>query len=153
MATQPALSLRQAGQEWLLSCAEHTALTQKAWDADNLAPIPTGTHWRVAEAPLAESMDAVKRIGQHRVGPVLADVTQSTAWWLLPPDLGDELDDVRQLTVYPAGWVLGCPPALFPVRGRVWMERPDGSGRLTDPTLLGAAFGPGGPQLPAEAFG
>jgi hypothetical protein len=108
----------------------------------------------VAEAALAHSMDAIKRIGVPRLGPVLADVSQGIAWWLLPPTLGDELDDVRTITLRPRGWVLRCPPVLYPVRGRVWVERPDGSGRLTDPVLLGAALGPGGgPRLPAEAFG
>ena len=99
-------------------------------------------------------MDAIKRIGSDRLGPVLADVASERAWWLLPPGLGDELDDIGLLTVHPHGWLLRCPPVLYPVRGRVWVERPDGSGRLTDPILLGAALGPGGgPRLPAEAFG
>ncbi|MET7794752.1 hypothetical protein ABZV25_13375 [Micrococcus luteus] len=99
-------------------------------------------------------MNAIKRIDPSRRGPVLSDVTQGIAWWLLPPTLGDELDDIHTITVHPRGWVLRCPPVLYPVRGRVWIERPDGSGRLTDPVLLGAALGPGGgPRLSAEAFG
>ena len=154
MATQPALSLRQAGQDWLLSCVICPAGIQRVWDAEDLAPIETGLRWRVAEAPLRQSMDAIKRIGSDRLGPVLADVASERAWWLLPPGLGDELDDIGLLTVHPHGWLLRCPPVLYPVRGRVWVERPDGTGRLTDPILLGAALGPGGgPRLPAEAFG
>jgi hypothetical protein len=94
----------------------------------------------------------MRRIGPERLGPVLADVDTDQAWWLLPADVGDELDDVRQVTVRPPGWVLECPPVLYHLSGRIWLERPDGSGRLTDPVLLGAAFGPGG-RLPAEAFG
>ncbi|MFD4552110.1 hypothetical protein [Streptomyces sp. NPDC058466] len=153
-ATGPAQSLRQAGHAWLLSCVICPAAIQRAWDAEELAPIETGPHWRAAEAPLRQSMDAIKRIGPDRLGPVLADVTSERAWWLLPPCLDDELDDIRLLTVHPRGWPLRCPPVLYPVRGRVWVERPDGSGRLTDPTFLGAALGPGGgPRLPAEAFG
>jgi hypothetical protein len=154
MATKPAPSLRQAGQDWLLSCADDPASTQQAWDAEDLAPFLTGLYWRAAEAPLMQSMAAIRRIGSDRLGPVLADVTAERAWWLLPPGLGDELDDVRLLTVQPRGWTLRCPPVLYSVRGRVWVEGPDGSGRLTDPVLLGAALGPGGgPRLPAEAFG
>jgi hypothetical protein len=88
-----------------------------------------------------------------RRAAALADVTTGNTWWLLPPTLGEELDDVRTITVHPRGWVLRCPPVLYPVRGRVWLERPDGSGRLTDPVLLGAALSPGGgPRLPEEAF-
>ncbi|MET7354653.1 hypothetical protein [Streptomyces mirabilis] len=151
---QPAPYARQAGTDWLLSCADTPAEIRTRWDADQLGEFPSGGHWRAAEAALAHSMDAIKRIGLSRQGPVLADVSQGIAWWLLPPTLGDELDDVRTITIRPRGWVLRCPPVLYPVRGRVWIERPDGSGRLTDPVLLGAALGPGGgPRLSAEAFG
>lgn len=86
----------------------------------------------------------MKRIGSPRLGPVLVDVEANRAWWLVAPSLSDELDDMRQLLVRPAGWALKCPPVLYSVGGRGWLERPDGSGRLTDPTLLAAAFGPGG---------
>ncbi|MGW6261354.1 hypothetical protein [Streptomyces sp. NPDC055085] len=152
MATQPVLSPRQAGQDWLLACAPDPAAAERAWEADELAAFPTGLHWRVAEAPLRQTMDAITRIGSSRLGPVLADVSSERAWWLLPPELGDELDDVHLLTVHPQGKPLRCPPVLYPVLGRVWVERPDGAGRLTDPTLLGAALSPGGggPRLPAE---
>ncbi len=155
MATHPPLATRQAGQDWLLSCAPHPAKVQAEWDAEVLAPIASGLHWRVAEAPLMLSMDVVKwMMRPDRVGPILADVSQSIAWWLLPPDLDDQLDDVRQLIIHPAGWELWCPPVLYAVCGRLWMGGLDGSGRLTDPVMLGAALGPGGgPRLPAEAFG
>ncbi|MGO4420516.1 hypothetical protein AB4Z54_17760, partial [Streptomyces sp. MCAF7] len=83
---------------------------------------------------------------------VLADPELETAWWLVTADITDQLDDVRHLHVMPSGGALHCPPVLYPVDGRVWLERPDGTGRLTDPILLGAAFGPGG-RLPAEALG
>ncbi|MFD9445903.1 hypothetical protein ACFWBR_35085 [Streptomyces sp. NPDC060006] len=155
MAMHPAHATRQAGQDWLLSCAERPTAIQAAWDADDLARFETGLSWRVAEASLTLSMDIAKwMICPDRLGPILVDVEESLAWWLLPLDLGDELDDVRQITVRPAGWELWCPPVLYPVRGRMWMGGLDGSGRLTDPVLLGAALGPGGgPRLPAEAFG
>ncbi|MFF3409509.1 hypothetical protein ACFYW8_25540 [Streptomyces sp. NPDC002742] len=154
MDSRPAPYARQAGQDWLLSCADTPAEIRALWDADELGAFPVGGHWMVAEASLTHTMDAVKRIPPVRRGPVLADVSQGMAWWLLPPTLGDNLDDVCTITVRPRGWLLRCPPVLYPLRGRVWIERPDGSGRLTDPVLLGAALGPGGgPRIPAEAFG
>ncbi|MEU6230448.1 hypothetical protein [Streptomyces sp. NPDC047042] len=153
MATQTAHRMSQAGQDWLLSCALHPADVQGAWDTEELAEFPTGPHWRVAEAPLLRSVEAISRIGADRIGPVLADVHRDVAWWLLPPDLTDELDDIHRLTVRPDGWVLKCPPVLYSVTGRWWLERPDGSGRLTNPVLLGAALSPGGAPLPLEAFG
>lgn len=139
------LTQRQAGQEWLLSCTDRPTAVQRAWNGEELAAFPTGEHWRVAEAPLLRSLNAMRRIGSARLGPVLADVEADRAWWLLPADVGDELDDMHQLTVRPAGWVLKCPPVLYHLSGRIWLERPDGSGRLTDPALLGAAFSPGSP--------
>ncbi|MFE9684203.1 hypothetical protein [Streptomyces sp. NPDC006285] len=143
---------RRAGQDWLLSCTPHPASTTRAWKAERLAPICGGTHWRAVEAPLMRSVDAMSRVG-NRLGPVLVNVAADRAWWLVSPDVGDLLDDVRQLDVMPADWPLLCPPVMYPIGERVWLERPDGSGRLTDPVLLGAAFGPGGLRLPAEAFG
>jgi hypothetical protein len=145
------LTQRKAGQDWLLSCTDNPADAHLRWTAEELAPFPTGEHWRVAEAPIALAMSVMERIRDHS-GPILADVTdQYVASWLVPADLGDELDDVRQLTVRPPGWVLYCPPVLYGVRGRVWLRPPDGSGQLTDPVLLGAVFGPGGARLPTEA--
>ncbi|WP_345589068.1 hypothetical protein [Streptomyces marokkonensis] len=150
MATKPARSLRDAGQEWLLACTDQPTRVRRAWNADRLAPFDTGTHWRVVEAPLLMTLHAMRRIGSARLGPVLADAETDLAWWLVHSQLDDELDDIRQLTVRPAGWVLKCPPVLSLLGGRTWLERPDGTGRLTDPVLLGAAFGPGGTRLPTE---
>lgn len=136
-----------------MSCTPTPAEVARAWDAEELAPIYGSTHWRAVEAPLMPSVDAMRRIGAKR-GPVLADVAAYRAWWLVSPDVGDLLDDIRQLRVMAAEWPLLCPPVLYPVGERVWLKRPDGSGHLTDPTVLGAALGPGGgPRLPAEAFG
>ncbi len=143
--------MSQAGQDWLLTCAKHPVDVRRAWDAEELAEIPTGPHWRIAEAPIPGSLEALARIGGDRIGPVLADMRRDVAWWLLPPALTGELDGIRPLTVRPSGWVLKCPPVLHSVNLRWWLERPDGSGRLNDPVLLGAAFSPGGARLPTEA--
>lgn len=138
------------GQDWLLTCAPHPAEVRRTWDAEELAEFPAGPHWRVAETPLLRSMEAIGWIG-GRIGPLLADIHRGTLWWLLPPDLSDELDGIRQLTVRPPGWVLRCPPVLHSVDGRWWLERPDGSGHFTDPVLLGAAFSPGRARPSMEA--
>lgn len=153
MATQPPfLARRQAGQDWLLSCctSNRTAVV-RAWEAEQLAPIYGGTNWRAVQAPLMRSVEAMKGMGAA-LGPVLADVSSDQAWWLVSPDVDDILDDIRQLRVFGADWPLLCPPVLYPVGERVWLERPDGRGRLTDPIRLGAAFGPGGFRIPTEAF-
>lgn len=93
----------------------------------------------------------MKHLGSRRLGPVLVDVAAGRAWWLLPASLRHELDGVPQLAVHPPGWLLVSPPVLYAIGDRGWLERPDGSGRLTDPTALGVAFGVGG-RRPAEAL-
>lgn len=136
--------MQHAGQAWLLSCAPDPAAVSHAWELEQFASIPAGTHWLVAEAPLVRSVQATRRIPPDRLGPVLGDVHRDIAWWLLPADTAQELDDVRQITIHPAGWILHCPPVVHSLEGRWWIERPDGTGLLTDPSSLGAAFGPGG---------
>lgn len=154
MAKQPDfIARRQAGQDWLLSCCQSNRIeVVRAWEREDLAPIYGGLDWRAVEAPLMRSVEVMKDMGPA-LGPVLADVGAGRAWWLVSPQVGDLLDDVRQLRVFGVDWPLLCPPVLYPVRDRVWLERPDGSGQITDPIRLGAAFGPGGLRLPAEAFG
>ncbi|EFE74522.1 hypothetical protein GTY59_09625 [Streptomyces sp. SID5466] len=115
--------------------------------------IPSGDEWLVAEAPLPQTVDAMQQILAEQLGPVLAHPLRGVAWWLVPADSAGILRHVRQLTVHPSGWPLCCPPIRRPAAGRVWLEKPDGSGRLTDPEALGRALDPGGSlQLPAEAF-
>lgn len=124
-----------------------------AWTSGDFAVIPSGTEWLVAEVPLPPSVDAMQRIRFDQLGPVLAHPLRNVAWWLVPVDGAEALRHVRQLTLYPPGWPLCCPPVQRPAAGRVWLEKPDGSGRLTDPEALGLALDPGGSlQLLAEAF-
>ncbi|PAZ10827.1 hypothetical protein CLM62_38690 [Streptomyces sp. SA15] len=153
MVTKPITgTTRQAGQDWLLSCTRNPTDVRRAWAAEDYARIPSGEHWRVVEGPLLRSVRAMKHVSRRQLGPVLVDVGTAQAWWLVSPGLGDELDDLRQLTVRPPGWLLACPPVLYAIDERAWLERPDGSGRLTDPGALRAAFVQGGRPL-AEALG
>ncbi|MCX4972189.1 hypothetical protein [Streptomyces sp. NBC_00620] len=143
---------RYAGRDWLAECAPTPDAVHRAWSAGELALVPSGLRWLVVEAPLLPSVDAMQRMPPDGLGPVLAYPAAERAWWLVPLDAAEHLDDVARLTVHPPLWPLYCPPVNRPTNGRVWLARPHGSGRLTDPTVLGACFGPGG-RLPAEAFG
>jgi len=136
--------LYAAGDAWLAGCSPHPALVRAAWDKETLARISSGRTWLVAEAPLLTAMRALKRIRSEQQGPMLADPELDKAWWLVRLGAVDELADVRQLVVHTAGWPLLCPPTGWHVEGRLWLSRPDGSGRLTDPAVLAAAVGPGG---------
>lgn len=141
----------EAGDAWLAGCSARPDLVRAAWETEALALIPAGAHWLVAEAQLATRYDALARIPVALRGPVLADPQADRMWWLVPLNAVEELADVRQLAVRPAGWCLPCPPTGWHIDGRMWLSRPDGSGRLTDPAVLAAAIGPGGYRLPAEA--
>ncbi|NUS26124.1 MAG: hypothetical protein HOV92_18135 [Streptomyces sp.] len=141
----------EAGDAWLADCSAHPTLVRTAWTTDALAPIASGKMWLAAETPLLATMKALNRIREEHRGPVLVDPEQDKAWWLVPLDAAEELADVRQVTVHVPGWPLHCPPTGWHIDSRFWMNRPDGSGHLTDPAVLAAAFGPGGYQHPAEA--
>lgn len=93
----------------------------------------------------------MQRIGPDRLGPVLVHPSADLAWWLVPCGSEEELASVDFLSVHAAGRPLRCPPAERYVDGLGWLEKPDGSGRLTDPAVLGAAFRPGR-RLRAGAF-
>ena len=143
--------LYEAGDAWLADCSAHPDLVREAWKLDALAPIRSGTHWLTVESHLVTGMQALDRIREAQRGPVLADPLVDVAWWLVPAEAADELADVRQLRVRDAGWPLHCPPTGWQTCGRFWLHRPDGSGQLTDPAVLAAAFGPGGYRISAEA--
>jgi hypothetical protein len=143
--------VHEAGDAWLAACSVPPHLVRQAWNIEALAPIATGKHWLAVEPGLLDAMNAVNRIGVERLGPVLADPSVEHVWWLIPHDAAEDLADVRQVRVRPEGWPLHCPPTGWYQCGRMWLHRPDGSGRLNDPTLIAAALGPGGVRLAAEA--
>jgi hypothetical protein len=140
-----------AGDAWLADCSAHPALVRQTWGKEALAPITSGTRWFAAETRLMPTMHALNRITEAQRGPVLADPELDLAWWLVPLDAAEELADLRQVTVRPAGWPLHCPPAGWHLESRLWLCRPDGSGRLTQPAVLAAALGPGGYRRTPEA--
>jgi len=110
-----------------------------------------GSCWAVVEAPLVETVRVLSRLARDRRGPVLAHSEAQLAWWLVPTDVDDAVEDIPQLNVLTSRRDLLCPPVDRALESRFWLELPDGSGRLTDPAVLGAAFGPAAPLLSAQA--
>ncbi|MGW1798998.1 hypothetical protein ACWCQN_24275 [Streptomyces sp. NPDC001984] len=145
-------ALYESGDRWLADCSSYPDLVREAWNVEALAPIASGRSWLTAESRLVTGMQALHRVPEAQRGPVLADPLTDMAWWLVPLGAADELADVRQVTVLPSGAVLHCPPTGWQACGRFWLSRPDGSGLLTDPAVLAAAFGPGGYRRPTEAL-
>ncbi|MFE9446497.1 hypothetical protein ACFYO2_48255 [Streptomyces sp. NPDC006602] len=140
-----------AGDTWLANCHTDPTRVWKTWHAGAVAPITSGTHWLVAQTTVAHGLPAASRIREEQRGPVLIDPYGDRAWWLVPLDAAEELADVRQVRMRHAGWILRCPPTGREVDRLSWLWNPDGSGHLTDPAVLAAAFGPGGSRSPGEA--
>ncbi|EFK99488.1 conserved hypothetical protein [Streptomyces sp. SPB78] len=136
----------EIGRRWLTYTLANPQQALRTWaHEDQLVPVPSSGTWRVVEAALYPSIDAMCAIRPtDALGPVLASVRQPLAWWLVPADEADDLADLRQLTVHPRGRVLNCPHEGIGSEGRLWLEPPDGSGRLTPVSQLGTAFGPAG---------
>ncbi|MBH1932915.1 hypothetical protein I5Q34_01170 [Streptomyces sp. AV19] len=130
-----------AGTEWLVRRSPSPTTIRTQWSAGELAPIRT-TAWSVVEThDIVQAVDVLldlRRTG--RPGPVLANPEDKRIWWLLPPGQAAAFDGFTGVTVRPAGWVLFCPPADEPLCGHGWLEKPDGSDRLTHPAHLSAAL-------------
>ncbi|MEU0353693.1 hypothetical protein [Streptomyces cyaneofuscatus] len=131
---------RNPGTDWLASCAPDPVQVHRSWDRDELALVRSGELWVAVEAAITPTVTAMQCIGPDCLGPVLVYPGADRAWWLVPPGAAG----LPQLAVHPAGWGLRCPPADRYVDGLGWLEEPDGSGQLTNPAALVAAFGPAG---------
>ncbi|MET8554768.1 hypothetical protein ABZV64_07295 [Streptomyces sp. NPDC004959] len=136
----------EIGRRWLTRTMANPQQALRTWAHDDrLVPVPSSGAWRVVEAPLYPSIDAMCALrASGALGPVLASVREPLAWWLVPADEADNLSHRKQLTVHPRGWVLDCPHEGIGSEGRLWLEPPDGSGRLTPAAQLDATFGPAG---------
>lgn len=150
--------LHEAGDEWLAGCSPYPTVVRMTWEKEELAPIATGVHWLVVETRILPAMRVLSR--QHH-GPVLADTETDAAWWLVPSapwwlvpgGPASTFAELRDVRVRRAGWTLRCPPTGWQLDGRFWLNRPDGSGLLTDPAALAAALGPGERRPSSEASG
>ncbi|MEV0260707.1 hypothetical protein AB0I49_05100 [Streptomyces sp. NPDC050617] len=128
------------GSIWLASCATSPKAVWRAWEAGRLALIAS-TVWTVVEAPLVPSLDAMNLLGPaRRLGPAIAAPEENLVWWLVSLDAHEPIAELPELTVKPPGWGLLCPAPHRLSDGRCWLQKPDGSGRLTDPADLATAF-------------
>ncbi|MFE0379319.1 hypothetical protein ACFW1M_27945 [Streptomyces inhibens] len=125
---------------------------RRLWSEEEFAPSPSRPGAWSRHRACAPSTPCVHWLAPGSSGLSLVDAAADTAWWLVSDVADEHLADIVLLTVRPRGWLLRCPPTDQYFNGRGWLEKPDGSGKLTDPIAMGAAFGPGG-RLPAAAFG
>ncbi|MEW2351422.1 hypothetical protein AB0904_27615 [Streptomyces sp. NPDC006684] len=117
------------------------SVAYERWRENRIAEVPSTGIWRVVEAPLYPSIDALLAIRPTgNAGPVLGSSDARRAWWLVAAGTATLLADVPGAVVHPAGWVLNCPAPGIGAEGRTWLHPPYGTGLLTPARLLREAL-------------
>ncbi|MGW8379089.1 hypothetical protein [Streptomyces sp. ODS28] len=129
------------GTAWLAHCSPSPTTTHTTWTRGELAPIPGGRTWAVAELGTLTSIELMRSLpDEAALGPVLSHAESDRAWWLVTQHGSDELARVAPWAAVEVQNPLYCPPANLPLHGRGWLEKPDGTGTLTDAHRLAAAL-------------
>jgi hypothetical protein len=129
--------------EWLASAAPDPEACRRDWERDprGIALLPAGKAWDVLILPSAlgcRTLDVLTRI-LDRPGPVLADFGDERVGFLVPPGTADRWLGTGIRTAGAGTWIVVPHPGR-PARAVRWLVPPDGSGLLTDPTLLELAL-------------
>ncbi|NJA55832.1 hypothetical protein [Streptomyces sp. NEAU-H3] len=139
--TSTLLPRAHPGCAWLTETLLDPSPAYADWQRERLAPVPSTGTWRVVEAPLYPSIDAlcVLRMSGN-AGPLLGSSDARRAWWLVAAGTATLLADVPGAVVHPGGWVLDCPAPGIGAGGRTWLHPPYGTGLLTPARLLREAL-------------
>ncbi|MER5897825.1 hypothetical protein [Streptomyces sp. NPDC001876] len=132
-----------AAVEWLASVAPDPAACRREWERNpqGIALLPAGRRWDVLILPGElgyPTLDVLTRL-IDRPGPVLADFGDARMGFFVPPGtaarwLGTGIRGAGQGT-----WIVIPYPGRT-VGGVRWLIQPDGSGTLTDATVLELAM-------------
>ncbi|MFD4034537.1 hypothetical protein ACFWVP_29520 [Streptomyces sp. NPDC058637] len=132
-----------AAVEWLASVAPDPAACRWEWERDpqGIALLPAGKRWDVLILPGelgCPTLDVLTRL-IDRPGPVLDDFGEARMGFFVAPGttarwLGTGIRGAGQGT-----WVVVPHPGRT-VGGVRWLIQPDGSGTLTDATVLELAM-------------
>ncbi|MFE2022005.1 hypothetical protein ACFW9O_28590 [Streptomyces sp. NPDC059499] len=133
----------RAAVEWLASVAPDPAACRREWERNpqGIALLPAGRRWDVLILPGElgyPTLDVLTRL-IDRPGPVLADFGDARMGFFVPPGtaarwLGTGIRGAGQGT-----WIVIPYPGRT-VGGVRWLIQPDGSGTLTDATVLELAM-------------
>ncbi|MEU2431171.1 hypothetical protein ABZ611_16940 [Streptomyces sp. NPDC007861] len=125
--------------EWLVSAAPDPDACRREWEGSRLgtALLPAGRRWDVLILPGelgCPTFDVLTRL-VRRPGPVLADLGDERLGFFVPPGTSQRWIGTGVRTAGRGTWI------VVPYPGRVaggvrWLIPPDGSGTLTDPSLL-----------------
>ena len=130
--------------EWLASVAPDPEACRWEWERNPLgvALLPAGRRWDVLILPGAlgyPTLDVLSRL-VDRPGPVLADFGDSRMGFFVPPGTATRWLGTGVRSAGAGTWIVVPYPGRAGGGGVRWLVVPDGSGTLTDPTLLELAM-------------
>ncbi|MEU1487422.1 hypothetical protein [Streptomyces sp. NPDC005752] len=128
---------------WLASVAPHPGACLREWERDpqGMALLPAGKRWDVLIVPGElgyPTLDVLTRL-LDRPGPVLADFGDSRMGFFVPPGTAARWIGTGIRGVGAGVWIV-VPRPGGTVGGVRWLIPPDGSGTLTDASLLELAL-------------
>ncbi|WP_329040974.1 hypothetical protein OHT61_23695 [Streptomyces sp. NBC_00178] len=133
----------KAAVAWLASVAPDPAACREEWERDprGIALLPAGKRWDVLIVPGElgyPTLDVITRL-VDRPGPVLADFGDARMGFFVPPGTAARWVGTGIRGVGRGAWIVVPRPGST-VGGVRWLIPPDGSGVLTDATLLELAL-------------
>ncbi|MEU9060562.1 hypothetical protein AB0D13_17375 [Streptomyces sp. NPDC048430] len=133
----------EAAVVWLASVAPDPTACRREWERNpqGMALLPAGRRWDVLLVPGElgyPTLDVLTRL-LDRPGPVLADFGASRMGFFVPPGAAARWVGTGIRGVGDGTWIVVPRPGST-VGGARWLIPPDGSGTLTDATLLELAL-------------
>lgn len=133
----------EAAIVWLASAAPDPTACRREWERNpqGMALLPAGRRWDVLLVPGElgyPTLDVLTRL-LDRPGPVLADFGESRMGFFVPPGTAGRWVGTGIRGVGDGTWIVVPRPGST-VGGVRWLIPPDGSGTLTDATLLELAL-------------
>ncbi|MEV4683749.1 hypothetical protein [Streptomyces kurssanovii] len=129
--------------EWLAAVAPDPAACRWEWERNRhgIALLPAGRRWDVLILPGElgyPTLDVLTRL-VDRPGPVLSGFGESRMGFFVPPGTAGRWLGTGIRTAGQGTWIVVPYPGRTADRVR-WLIPPDGSGTLTDPSLLELAM-------------
>ncbi len=129
--------------DWLASVAPDPAACRRQWERDpmGVALLPAGRAWDVLILPDrlgCPTLDVLSRV-LDQPGPVLGGFGDARTGFFVPPGTAARWLGTGVRTAGRGTWIVVPYPGRS-TGGVRWLIPPDGSGMLTDPTLLELAM-------------
>ncbi|MFD0339444.1 hypothetical protein ACFVH0_12230 [Streptomyces sp. NPDC127117] len=134
----------KAAVEWLASVAPDPDECRREWERNprGVALLPAGRRWDVLILPGElgyPTLDVLTRL-IDRPGPVLGDFGDARLGFFVAPGTAARWVGTGVRGAGPGTWIVVPHPGRAAKGGVRWLIPPDGSGTLTDATLLELAM-------------